>query len=171
LLDAWNRLVVEIVQAQPTGFEAGFSTFRAWVNGTGVSRVPVGDFSSSEIPFPDMSEATLDLCSQKSYGTSDSVEGFNGDILNLLWYRGAEALYVNASGISFVISTNVLASIIIFIDPSCLLSGFLDPNQRACLQCNTGYYFYDMICVSSCPSGYYTHEDTKSCLSKILFFT
>jgi hypothetical protein len=169
LLDTWNRLVVEIVQGQPTGFGVGFSTFRAWVGGIEISRVPVGDFSSYEIPIPDMSEATLDLCSQKSYGTLDSVDGFNGDILNLLWYRGVDVLNANASGIYFVISTHVLASIIIIIDPSCLLSGFLlDPNQQACLQCNSGYYFYDMTCVSSCPDGYYTHQGTKSCLSKIL---
>jgi hypothetical protein len=104
LLDAWNRLVVEIVQAQPTGFGVGFSTFRAWVNGTGTStsRVPVGDFSINQIPMPNMSQATLDLCSQKSYGTSNSEEGFNGDILNLLWYTGAEALYANSSGLDFL---------------------------------------------------------------------
>ncbi len=90
--------MVEIVQAQPTGFEIGFSTFRAWVNGTGTStsRVSVGNFSTNQIPFPNMSQATLDLCSQKDEGTSNSIEGFNGDILNLLWYTGAEALYVNA---------------------------------------------------------------------------
>ncbi len=91
------------MQAQPTGFGIGFSTFRAWawVNGTGTStsRVSIGNFSANQIPFPNMSQATLDLCSQKDYGTSNSIEGLNGDIMNLLWYAGAEALYANASGI------------------------------------------------------------------------
>jgi hypothetical protein len=119
LLDAWNRLVVEIVQAQPTSFGVGFSTFRAWVNGTGgMSRIPIGDFASNQIPFPPMNDATLDLCARKTYGTSNDEAGFTGDILDLLWYKGAEGLYVNSSGNSLHRS---LYSNSIFIMPLILM--------------------------------------------------
>ena len=46
---------------------------------------------------------------------------------------------------------------------NCLLMGFINPLETACLQCNTGYYFVDKECPATCPAGYAPHEDTKSC--------
>ena len=62
------------------------------------SPVNIGDFPSSQIPIPSMNLATLDVCSRKVDGTITNEKGFNGDILNFLWYKGSESLYVNASG-------------------------------------------------------------------------
>ena len=88
---------MELAQAQPTLFGPGFTTLRAWVNGVDISQVNFGDFTSGKVILPNMSSITLDLCSQKNYETMDSVNGFNGDILNLLWFRGVAGLYSNTT--------------------------------------------------------------------------
>lgn len=54
-----------------------------------------------------------------------------------------------------------------FIVTNCLLMGFINPLEKACLQCNTGYYLVDKDCLVSCPAGYVPHEGTKSCQSNL----
>ena len=95
-IDAWNRVIVEIVQAQPYAFTTGYYSARIWVNGVGTTRVYFGDFGTHL--FYDMNTDQIHLCSTTTPGTSSiSTEG-KYDMLNLIWYKGSEGLYVPTGG-------------------------------------------------------------------------
>ena len=53
------------------------------------------------LPFADMNNAVIELCSQKVSGSAtvrDSTKDSYADVLNLMWFKGAEGLYTNNSG-------------------------------------------------------------------------
>ncbi len=89
---------------QPTVFGAGYSTFRAWVNGTSIPQVLFSDITTDHTLLTNLSNATIDLCARKNYNSTTSTNFFGGDMLNFLWFRGASRLFVNTSGISSRIS-------------------------------------------------------------------
>ena len=92
-LDNWNRIIVEIIQAQPIEFGIGFSSLRIWVNQTVTGPIYFGDFVTENLPIANGTDGTLRLCST---GSS------NFDAMNFIWFQGSESLFVNASGINYI---------------------------------------------------------------------
>ena len=99
-LDAWNLVIFEIVQAQPASFGTGYCSVRIWINGVVSTTGYFGDFSSGITLFADINNAAIDICSTRNSGLSTRNSAKDGyyDVLNFLWYKGAETLFVNALG-------------------------------------------------------------------------
>ena len=97
----WNRLIFEIVQAQPQGLEAGFSSARVWVNQTVTTRVFFGDLAAGDTTITDGDNAALDICgvfdSTSPNLVSSSLAGYF-DILNFVWFQGARGLFTSTTG-------------------------------------------------------------------------
>ena len=89
----WNRIVIEIVQAQPSEFEAGYSSARVWINDVVSSKVYFDNYTSNNYLFPDMNNLEVMLCSNTAYGTNNLEFFGDYDMINLVWFRGAEGLY------------------------------------------------------------------------------
>ena len=144
----------------PGEFSTGYSSGRIWINGASMNRTYFGTISGSNI-LHGKNALILNICN-RNIGMAISSDDANFDFSNLLYFSGAEGLYQNSSGIEnatfFVLNY--------FQDSSCLLTGFLFPNERACLICATGYYYLNQSCVSVCPSNFFKFEDTKSCQRK-----
>ena len=86
--------------------------------------------------------------------------------MNFLWFQGSESLFVNESGtIDIQGSANMIN-----VDPSCNLTGFLQPNQTTCLLCRPGYYLQENACVSEPSEGYFFHNETGSYQSNLMSF-
>ena len=61
-----------------------------------MNRVYFGDFTTGHL-FSDMNTNQIQLCSTTSSGT-DSIENEgNYDMLNFIWFKGSEGLYVPTS--------------------------------------------------------------------------
>jgi hypothetical protein len=163
-IDHWNRVVVELQLSNPNSFGGAFYSGRIFVNHTSIpSRTYFG--SSAAPLLDDHTELTVDICSTMISGSStrnSSVDG-NYDMMNFMWYKGDGSLYQNSSGDVYLIQKYLKFG----VDQTCFLSGFLDPNQSACLICNPGYYLNGRICVSSCSPNEFLDSDTSSCQSKI----
>ena len=96
LLGSWNRVVVEIIQAQPLEIAAGYSSARIWVNGNVSPRVYFGNFADGDTPIIDGNDAALDLCGNYDGTTPQSTGTF--DILNFIWLQGAEGVFQSSGG-------------------------------------------------------------------------
>ena len=80
---------------------------RVWINDFASSTGNFGDFSAGNNLFADINNAAVDICSTRENGlsTRNSAKDGNYDVLNFLWYKGAEILYVNSSGKKILISS------------------------------------------------------------------
>ena len=96
-IDAWNRVIMEIVQAHPYAFTTGYYSGRIWINGVDMNRVYFGDFTTGHL-FSDMNTGQITLCSTTSDGTNSMGTGGNYDLLNFMWFKGSEGLYVPTGG-------------------------------------------------------------------------
>ena len=153
---------MEIVPAQPYDeFSPGYYSIRIWINGAVTNRVYFGNFVTHL--FYVLTTDQIHLCSTTAAGASGMVNDGNYDMLNFIWFKGSEGLYVPTGGKFCLSYINVL--ILLLLDPSCALKGFINPLQTACLQCKSGYQWVEMKCVLECPLGYVLHEDTNSCQS------
>ena len=104
-------MIVEIVQAHPYAFTTGYYSGRIWVNGTGMNRAYFGDFTTGHL-FYDMNTDQLQLCSQTLSGTNNITAEGNYDMMNFIWFKGSEGLYVPIGG-KFCSSYIFIDSIII----------------------------------------------------------
>lgn len=89
------------MQAEPTEFAGEYCSGRVWINGVSTSRVYFGDFSIGYNLFANMDNVALEICSAKVNGSSsmrNSSRDSYADILNMLWFKGAEGLFANGSG-------------------------------------------------------------------------
>ena len=101
-LESWHRLVIEVVQAQPIEFGVGFSSLRVWVSKDAFTRVYFGDFSIGNTP-ADGNNIFFDICGGYD-PVNDVVESITSgafDVMNLLWFEGAESLFQDSSGMLF----------------------------------------------------------------------
>ena len=107
-LESWHRLVVEVVQAQPIEFGIGFSSMRAWVNKTATPRVYFGDFSIGFTP-ADGNNVFFDLCGcyDPVNNVVDSSRSGSLDVMNFLWFEGAESLFQDSSGMLFCLFSSL----------------------------------------------------------------
>ena len=96
LIGNWNRIIVEILQAQPQGLEVGSSSARVWINGTNSSWVYFGNFASGDTTVSDGSSAGFEICgvydSASPHLVSSNLGGYF-DVLNLVWFQGAQSLF------------------------------------------------------------------------------
>jgi hypothetical protein len=100
-LGTWNRLIFELVQAQPTEFGTGLCSGRVWINGVSTPRTYFCDFSSGYDLFADMDNAKIELCSREvsgEPGVLDNTTDSYSDIVDFMWFKGAEGLFTNTSG-------------------------------------------------------------------------
>lgn len=82
----------------------GFSSIRVWAGETVTPRVYFGDFATGDTTILDGNNAAMDVC-----GVFDSTSATNVstiyaasfDVLNFMWYQGAQFLRTNTGGISF----------------------------------------------------------------------
>lgn len=144
----------------PRVLNVGNSSSRIWINDSSVNNSAyLGDSDLGSKIFQGATALILTICSRNIDG-SDSQDG-NFDFSNLLYFDGAESLYQNSSGIAIIkIFVKYLT------DQSCDLTGFLFPNERACLICAEGYYHLNKSCVSECPNNFFKYNDTQSCQRK-----
>ena len=90
---------MEVVQAQPSEFGDGYCSGRIWINGVNSSRIYFGDFSSGDYLFGDMSNLEITLCSRKLEGSDTNVLNYGVyDLMNFVWFKGSEGLYVPSGG-------------------------------------------------------------------------
>ena len=164
-IDAWNRVIIEIVPAQPYAFTTGYYSARIWVNGVATNRVYFGDFGTHL--FYDMNTDQILLCSTTTLGADSIVNEGKYDMMNFIWFKGSESLYVPTGG-KFYFFCNLIL-IWLSLDPSCDLKGFINPLQTTCFQCASGYKWVETKCLSSCPLGYVLHVDTNSCQSNFSY--
>ena len=101
-LESWHRLVIEVVQAQPIEYGVGFSSMRVWVDNTATPRVYFGNFSIGNTA-ADGSDAFFDLCGCYNPGSDVVDPTLSGafDVMNFLWFEGAESLFQDSSGMLF----------------------------------------------------------------------
>ena len=85
----------EVVQAQPSEFEVGYSSARVWINGVVSTKFYFDDYASSDYLFSDINDVEIMLCSRTNSGHDvNSLVNFgNYDMMNFIWFRGAEGLY------------------------------------------------------------------------------
>ena len=98
LIDVWNRVIVEIVQAQPSEFGVGYCSGRIWINGVDRSRAYFSDFSLGQYLFIDMNNVEIMLCSGRKEGTTIISYYGHYDMMNFIWFKGSEGLYVPTGG-------------------------------------------------------------------------
>ena len=85
-----------MVPAHPYTFLTGYYSGRIWVNGVGMSREYFGDFTTGHL-FYEANTDQLHLCST-TYPENDMWMPGNYDMLNFIWYKGSEGLYVPTGG-------------------------------------------------------------------------
>ena len=97
-LDAWNRIVFEIVQAQPTEFAVGYSAVRVWINGVVMTKTYFGNYAPGSYPegdylFNNLNDVEIQFCARRNSDSMSLVLPANFDLLNIVWFRGAEGLF------------------------------------------------------------------------------
>lgn len=97
-LASWNRLSVEIIQAQPLDFDDGYYTVRLFVNGDWTSRVSFGDIASKDIPIANGNNAAFDICGARSSSTQNLINTGSFDIMNLFMSPRAQVFHNNSAG-------------------------------------------------------------------------
>ena len=142
---------------------------RVWVNENVTPRVYFGDFYAGKYTITDGDSAALDICgafdSASPNNVSQVLKGYY-DVLNFVWYQGAQNLFQGSSSSN---NQMVFESIGFYFDiigsNNYLLRGFLPPDFTFFdLQCAPGYYLEDgMKCVTA-PSddSYFLHSPTNS---------
>jgi len=102
-LDAWNRLIIECTQAQPTDLAGAYYSLRIFVGTSNTSRIYFEDpgLPSNTVLFWGVNDMILDLCSQVVNATVPSVrqttKDGNYDILNFLMFSGPNGVYQNTT--------------------------------------------------------------------------
>ena len=91
---------MELVQAQPSEFEVGYLSGRIWINGNPMPSITYfGDFSTGVYLNRDINNVEIQLCSRMNNGASTpSIYPGHYDLMNFLWFRGSEGLYVPTGG-------------------------------------------------------------------------
>jgi len=88
------------VQAQPLSFGIGFSSIRVWVNQISTPRVYFGNFATEDFTIMDGNNAALEICgvydSTSATLINPSLTGYF-DILNFVWFQGAQSLFESAT--------------------------------------------------------------------------
>ena len=96
IIGSWNRIILEIVQAQPQGLGVGFSSARVWVNQIVTPRVFFGNFSTGDTTIADENSAALEFCglfnSTNPNLVSSTLTG-HFDVLNFVWFQGSSSLF------------------------------------------------------------------------------
>ena len=88
----WYRLIIEAVQAQPVEFGTGYFAGRLWINGAGQSRTYFGGVSN--LLFHELTNIEISICARWTDNQSALTLFGNYDAMNLIWFKGAEGLYV-----------------------------------------------------------------------------
>jgi hypothetical protein len=95
---------VEIVQTQPLSFGVGFSSVRVWVNQTSTPRVYFGNFTTGDFTIVDGKSTALEICgvydSTSSGNVNPTLTGYF-DILNFVWFQGAQGLFTSTNASIF----------------------------------------------------------------------
>ena len=71
------------------------------MNGVSTTRTLFCDFENNKFLFADMSNAQLELCSKKVLGSAtylDTTRTAKLDIVGFMWFKGAEYLFTDSSG-------------------------------------------------------------------------
>lgn len=85
-------MIIEAVQAQPVEFLTGYFSGRLWINAAEQPRTYFGD--ASKPLFQNLNSVELNFCARwNTEQTGIAVFG-NYDVMNLIWFRGAEGLYI-----------------------------------------------------------------------------
>ena len=87
-------MIIEVVQAQPSAFGVGYCSGRIWTNGVPSSRKYLTDFSTDVYLFHDTDNVEANLCSRRNNGLPTPVYFGRYDLMNFIWFKGAEGLYV-----------------------------------------------------------------------------
>ena len=95
-IDAWNRVIVEMVQAQPSEFGVGYCSCRIWINGVSSARSYFADFGTGHYLFHDRDNVEVNFCARRIQGGSTPLYTGSNDLMNFIWFKGSEGLYVPA---------------------------------------------------------------------------
>ena len=71
------------------------------MNGVSTTRTLFCDFENNKFLFTDMSNAQLELCSKKVLDSAtylDTTRTAKLDIVDFMWFKGAEYLFTDSSG-------------------------------------------------------------------------
>ena len=63
-----------------------------------MSRTYFADFGSGKYLVSDMDNVEITLCSRRVEGTSNIIFYGNYDVMNFMWFKGSEGLYVPTGG-------------------------------------------------------------------------
>jgi len=85
-------VIIEAVQAQPVEFLTGYFSGRLWINGAGQSRTYFGGVSN--LLFHELTNIEISICARWTDNQSALTLFGNYDAMNLIWFKGAEGLYV-----------------------------------------------------------------------------
>ena len=89
---SWNRVILELTQAQPLEFGQGSTSVRLWINGQATDRVYFGDFAAGDYPITDGNYASLEICGYYDSTDSNFIHSATSgtfNLMNFLWYQGA----------------------------------------------------------------------------------
>lgn len=169
-LGSWNRLTMEIIQAQPLEQNIGYSSVRLFANSSKTSRVYFGKIENGDIPIPDGTMVAFDICGARDSSTTKLINTGSFDIMNMFWLPGAQVVYKDATGI--VIFPNLSNFFLLHSDKTCQNQVFIDSLQAACVQCSAGYKMIDnRKCVTTAPnSSYFLHSPTNSYQRNIKYY-
>ena len=87
-------MIIEVVQAQPSEFEVGYCSVRIWINGVPSPRAYFADFATGLYLFHDRDNVEINLCARRRPGQTNPVYTGNYDLMNFIWFKGSEGLYV-----------------------------------------------------------------------------
>ena len=92
-------MIVEVVQAQPSEFGVGYCSGRIWINGVLSTHTYLTDFSGGFYLFHDRNNVEVNFCARRDQGGNNPVYTGNFDLMNFIWFKGSEGLYVPAPSI------------------------------------------------------------------------
>ena len=104
ILDTWSRIIFEVVPALPIEL-VGYFSARIWINSVATPRAYFGTYPNQSNTFFKVSQyMVFDLCSTKQKGNPNQDTTLNAyfDLTNVLWFRGAEALFSDEAGKRFI---------------------------------------------------------------------
>ena len=89
------------MQAQPQIFGAGFSFIRITINGTTTPKHFFGNFAAGDTTITDGNNAAFDICGVYDPSSSNLVSSSRAgyfDVLNFVWFQGAQVVSHPTSG-------------------------------------------------------------------------
>ena len=86
-----------MVQAQPSEFGVGYCSSRIWLNGVPSDRNYFANFGLGRYLFWDMNNVEINLCAKRN-NVGEPVYPGNYDLMNFIWFKGSEGLYVPDPG-------------------------------------------------------------------------